>query len=184
MQAATMPAIGVRLVIRLGAKGLGRSPSSPGRFRTWRRASKPMAPSAWKARETVATDMPRSRATSRTVTRGFRPAVVDLALIASSKLLTCGIEANSLGRNCKRSQRTFSEEAAERMTPDPTAADLPMVDAHVHFWDPTKHYYPWLNDEPMIPFRYGDYSAILRPYYPAEHLADARSHGHNIVKTG
>ena len=63
------------------------------------------------------------------------------------------------------------------MTPDPTAADLPMVDAHVHFWDPTKHYYPWLNDEPMIPFRYGDYSAIRRPYYPAEHLADARSHG-------
>src|ERR1700720_4752479 len=99
-----------------------------------------MVPSAWKARETVATDMPRSRATSRTVTRGFRPAVVDLALIASSKLLTCGIEANSLGRNCKRSQRTFSEtfseEAAERMTPDPTPADLPMVDAHVHFWDP------------------------------------------------
>ena len=58
-----------------------------------------------------------------------------------------------------------------------------MVDAHVHFWDPTKHYYPWLNDEPMIPFRYGDYSAIRRPYYPAEHLADARRHGHNIVRT-
>jgi predicted TIM-barrel fold metal-dependent hydrolase len=68
---------------------------------------------------------------------------------------------------------------APQMKPD----DLPMVDAHVHFWDPTKHYYPWLNDEPMIPFRYGDYSAIRRPYYPAEHLADARSHGHNIVKT-
>ena len=69
------------------------------------------------------------------------------------------------------------------MAPDIKPDDLPMVDAHVHFWDPTKHYYPWLNDEPMIPFRYGDYSAIRRPYYPAEHLADARRHGHNIVKT-
>jgi predicted TIM-barrel fold metal-dependent hydrolase len=36
--------------------------------------------------------------------------------------------------------------------------NMPMVDAH--FWDPTKNYYPWLNDRPLIPFRYGDYSAI------------------------
>ena len=60
-------------------------------------------------------------------------------------------------------------------------ADIPMVDAHVHFWDPTRHYYPWLCDKPLIPFRYGDYSAICRPYYPADYLADAR--GHRIVKT-
>lgn len=30
-------------------------------------------------------------------------------------------------------------------------ADIPMVDAHVHFWDPTRHYYPWLCDKPLIP---------------------------------
>jgi len=59
-------------------------------------------------------------------------------------------------------------------------SDIAMVDAHVHFWDPTKHYYPWLCDKPLIPFRYGDYSAICRPYYPADYLVDAR--GHNVVK--
>ncbi len=63
------------------------------------------------------------------------------------------------------------------------ATSFPIVDAHVHFWDPTKHYYPWLNDTPPIPFRYGDYSAICHPYYPADHLSDARAHGHDIVKT-
>ncbi len=60
-------------------------------------------------------------------------------------------------------------------------SDVAMVDAHVHFWDPTRHYYPWLCDRPLIPFRYGDYSAICRPYLPADYLADARSH--HVVKT-
>ena len=60
--------------------------------------------------------------------------------------------------------------------------NMPMVDAHVHFWDPTKNYYPWLNDRPLIPFRYGDYSAICRPYLPDEDKRDATPQ-HNIVKT-
>ncbi len=60
-------------------------------------------------------------------------------------------------------------------------SDLAMVDAHLHYWDPTKHYYPWLNDRPLIPFRYGDYSSICRPYYPADYFRDAK--GHNVVKT-
>ncbi len=55
-------------------------------------------------------------------------------------------------------------------------SDILIVDAHVHYWDPTRHYYPWLNDRPMIPFRYGDYSAICRPYYPADHVRNAGSH--------
>ena len=59
-------------------------------------------------------------------------------------------------------------------------SDLAMVDAHVHFWDPARHYYPWLCDRPLIPFRYGDYSAICRRYLPADYLADARPH--NVVK--
>ena len=57
----------------------------------------------------------------------------------------------------------------------------PIVDAHQHFWDPRVHYYPWLCDEPPIPFRYGDYRAIRRPYLPADYFADARPH--NVVKT-
>ncbi len=60
-------------------------------------------------------------------------------------------------------------------------SDLAMVDAHVHFWDPLHHYYPWLCDRPLIPFRYGDYSAICRSYLPADYLRDVQ--GHRVEKT-
>lgn len=60
-------------------------------------------------------------------------------------------------------------------------SNLAMVDAHVHFWDPERHYYPWLCDHPLIPFRYGDYSAICRAYLPADYLRD--THGHRVEKT-
>ena len=53
----------------------------------------------------------------------------------------------------------------------------PLVDAHQHFWDPRVNYHPWLCDEPPIPFRYGDYRAIRRPYLPDEYFADAQAHG-------
>ena len=52
-------------------------------------------------------------------------------------------------------------------------ATLAIVDAHQHFWDPTTHYYPWLNDEPPIPFRYGDYRAVQRRYLPPDYRSDA-----------
>jgi predicted TIM-barrel fold metal-dependent hydrolase len=52
-------------------------------------------------------------------------------------------------------------------------ASTPLVDAHQHFWDPRVNYHPWLCDETPIPFRYGDYRAIRRPYLPADYLADA-----------
>ena len=48
-----------------------------------------------------------------------------------------------------------------------------VVDAHQHFWDPTRNYHPWLCDEPPIPFRYGDYRALRRPYLPPQYRADA-----------
>ncbi len=51
--------------------------------------------------------------------------------------------------------------------------DFPIVDAHQHFWDIDANYHPWLRDEPPIPFRYGDYSAIRRRYLPEDYLADA-----------
>ncbi len=48
-----------------------------------------------------------------------------------------------------------------------------IVDAHQHFWNPGLNHYPWLCDEPPVPFRYGDYSALRRPYLPPEYRADA-----------
>ena len=48
-----------------------------------------------------------------------------------------------------------------------------IVDAHHHLWDPVRNYHPWLRDEPPVPFRYGDYSAIRRPYLPDDFRADA-----------
>ncbi len=59
--------------------------------------------------------------------------------------------------------------------------DFQIVDAHQHFWDPRVNYHPWLCDQPSIPFRYGDYSALRRPYLPADYFADARPL--RIVKT-
>lgn len=56
-----------------------------------------------------------------------------------------------------------------------------IVDAHQHFWDPRVNYHPWLCDDPPIPFRYGDYGPIRRPYLPSDYLADAGPH--QIVKT-
>ncbi len=58
---------------------------------------------------------------------------------------------------------------------------FPIVDAHQHFWDPRVNYHPWLCDQPPIAFRYGDYSALRRPYLPADYFADARPH--HVSKT-
>ncbi|MGH6903809.1 MAG: amidohydrolase family protein, partial [Geminicoccaceae bacterium] len=59
--------------------------------------------------------------------------------------------------------------------------ELPIVDAHQHFWDLERNYLPWLCDEPPIPFRYGDYSALRRSYLPRDYFRDAA--GHDVVKT-
>ena len=63
----------------------------------------------------------------------------------------------------------------------PALWDGPIVDAHQHFWDPTVNHHPWLTPEAAIPFRYGDYSAIKRPYLPDDYRADAAAH--NVVQT-
>jgi predicted TIM-barrel fold metal-dependent hydrolase len=54
--------------------------------------------------------------------------------------------------------------------------DLPLVDAHQHFWDLDRNYYPWLCDDEPIAFRYGDYSALRRNYLPADYRRDTASH--------
>ncbi|HEX9465226.1 MAG TPA: amidohydrolase family protein [Alphaproteobacteria bacterium] len=59
--------------------------------------------------------------------------------------------------------------------------DFPIVDAHQHFWDPRANYYPWLCDAERRPLRYGDYSALCRPYLPNEYRADAATH--HVIKT-
>lgn len=48
-------------------------------------------------------------------------------------------------------------------------SDIPIVDAHHHFWDLDRNYHPWLCDEPMIPFRYGDYSALRTSFMPDDY---------------
>lgn len=53
------------------------------------------------------------------------------------------------------------------------AADVPFIDCHHHIWDPTGSSHPWLTNSPPIAFRYGDYSAICRPYLPADYDRDA-----------
>jgi predicted TIM-barrel fold metal-dependent hydrolase len=50
----------------------------------------------------------------------------------------------------------------------------PVVDAHLHFWDPLANDYPWLRPDEHIPFRYGNYEAIKRRYLPPDYRADAR----------
>jgi predicted TIM-barrel fold metal-dependent hydrolase len=60
-------------------------------------------------------------------------------------------------------------------------SDLPIVDAHQHFWDLERNYLPWLCDEKAIPFRYGDYRALRRNYLPSDYLRDAA--GHRVVRT-
>lgn len=57
----------------------------------------------------------------------------------------------------------------------------PIVDAHQHFWDLERNYYPWLCDPEPIPFRYGDYSAIRQTYLPPDYRRD--SAGFDVVKT-
>lgn len=59
--------------------------------------------------------------------------------------------------------------------------DLPIADAHQHFWDPRANYHPWLCDPEPIAFRYGDYAALRRPYLPRDYFADAA--GFDVVRT-
>lgn len=54
-----------------------------------------------------------------------------------------------------------------------TLPAFPVIDAHQHFWDLDSNYLPWLRDMPPIAFRYGDYSALKRNYFPADYRRDA-----------
>jgi predicted TIM-barrel fold metal-dependent hydrolase len=59
---------------------------------------------------------------------------------------------------------------------------MDIVDAHHHLWDlGGRLHYPWLMEEPMIPFRYGDYSGIRRNYLPADFRRDSARQ--NVIAT-
>ena len=67
-----------------------------------------------------------------------------------------------------------------RMTiSDKTHDDIDIIDAHFHLWDLDDYRYPWLQDDPMIPFRYGDYGTIRRNYLIADYRRD--SSAHNVI---
>ena len=59
--------------------------------------------------------------------------------------------------------------------------DLPIVDPHHHFWDLTRNRHPWLQDDPPVPFRYGDYQPLRSNYLPDDY--DRASGGHRVVGT-
>lgn len=65
--------------------------------------------------------------------------------------------------------------------PERAYYDGPIIDAHHHFWDPVANFHPWLSNAENIPFRYGDYSAIKRKYFPEDYFADTAPH--NVVAT-
>ncbi|BBU31037.1 hypothetical protein BTHE68_47710 [Burkholderia sp. THE68] len=59
--------------------------------------------------------------------------------------------------------------------------DLPIADAHQHFFDVERNYYPWLADKPVKNFRYGNYDSIRRTFLPDDYFRAAGHH--RIVKT-
>ncbi len=58
---------------------------------------------------------------------------------------------------------------------------MKIIDAHHHYWDPQANNHPWLCEEPMIPFRYGDYSSIRKRFMSAEY--DSAASGWNVIAT-
>ena len=96
--------------------------------------------------------------------RGLRVSLAD----AASRRLRLGAEAHR--------SLTLAEPAPMRIV-----TSLPIADAHHHIWDLALKAHPWLRDEPMPRFRYGDISAIRKTYLPADYRRDSRSF--NVVKT-
>ena len=59
--------------------------------------------------------------------------------------------------------------------------DIPIIDAHQHFWDISLKKNPWLNPNKQILFRYGDYKSICKNFLTSDYLEVSQNH--NIVKT-
>lgn len=76
---------------------------------------------------------------------------------------------------------TSVEDGTFDAPPSNQLYDGPMVDAHHHFWNPTRHLHPWLAPGVRVPFRYGDYESLKRPYLPDDYRRD--SHGYDVRET-
>jgi Predicted metal-dependent hydrolase of the TIM-barrel fold len=59
--------------------------------------------------------------------------------------------------------------------------DIPIIDAHQHFWDLSLKKNPWLNPNKQIPFRYGDYKSICKNFLTSDYFKVSKNQ--NIVKT-
>ncbi len=51
--------------------------------------------------------------------------------------------------------------------------NIKIVDAHHHFWDLDKNYYPWLSDHHEENFFLGDYSTLKKNYLPNDYRKDS-----------
>ncbi len=59
---------------------------------------------------------------------------------------------------------------------------MKVIDAHHHYWDSINNPHPWLRNDSVIPFRYGDYAAIRQTIFMPEEY-DRVSDGWDIVAT-
>ena len=59
--------------------------------------------------------------------------------------------------------------------------DLPIIDAHHHFWDLSLNKNPWLNPGNQIPFRYGNYESICKDFLVEDYKRVSKKH--NVIKT-
>lgn len=75
---------------------------------------------------------------------------------------------NMISSDLKAARQQYLETGNESL--------LPIVDAHHHFWDIVKNPHPWLQKKPMIPFRYGDYSAICKNFLPTDYAKNCQQH--------
>ena len=53
---------------------------------------------------------------------------------------------------------------------------LKIVDAHHHFWNLSRNYYPWLQDTEEKHFFLGDYRKLKKNYLPQDYLRDASNY--------
>lgn len=59
--------------------------------------------------------------------------------------------------------------------------DIEIIDAHHHFWDLNKNYYPFLRDKIDPNFFLGNYETLRENYLPIDYINDSRNH--NVVGT-
>jgi predicted TIM-barrel fold metal-dependent hydrolase len=59
---------------------------------------------------------------------------------------------------------------------------IPIIDAHHHLWDLGAHNYPWLEADPLLRFRYGDYSKLRsQSFLWSDYLRETA--GYEVVQT-